>query len=127
MKKASIKKIIFAFFALILALGMPVLNRNLISDKVKVNIPPTYTELWEFMSTQPKGTLLTLPIHTFSGWQYYDWGYQGSGFIWFPLKQPVLDRDSDRWNNLNEEAFRELQYTLYRKDPKKICCHSRKI
>ena len=65
------------------------------------------------MKTQPNETVLTLPLHTFSGWQYYKWGYQGSGFIWFGMKQPVLDRDSDRWSVANEQAFRELQYTLY--------------
>ncbi len=99
-------------FAMII-MGFPLLRGALISPRFKKAIPQSYFDLWKYMKTQPDRALLTLPLHTFSGWQYYSWGYQGSGFIWFGMKQPVLDRDSDRWSIANEEAFRELQYTLY--------------
>ena len=102
---------------LLLFMGLPLLQGQLISPAVRVTIPDHYFDLWRFMNTQPDGTVLTLPLHTFSGWQYYSWGYQGSGFIWFPMRQPVMDRDSDRWNNYNEEAFREMHYALYAKNP----------
>lgn len=101
----------------ILLLGLPALKGNLISPIVRVKIPDTYFDMWDFMRTQPEGTVLALPLHTFSGWQYYDWGYQGSGFIWFPLQQSIMDRDFDRWSSVNEETFRELQYALYAKNP----------
>lgn len=97
-------------------LGFPVFQKNLISDKVRVSIPSDYFDMWSFMRLQPQGTVLSLPLYTFSGWQYYNWGYQGSGFLWFPLTQSLLDRDSDRWNNYNEEAFREIQYAVYSKN-----------
>ena len=101
------------YILLIFAFSFPIFQGHLISDKFKVKIPDQYFQLWNFMKTQPNETVLTLPLHTFSGWQYYKWGYQGSGFVWFGMKQPVLDRDSDRWSVANEQAFRELQYTLY--------------
>lgn len=94
-------------------MGLPMLRGAMISPLFKRAIPQSYFDLWKYMKTQPDRATLTLPLHTFSGWQYYSWGYQGSGFIWFGMKQPVLDRDSDRWSVANEEAFRELQYTLY--------------
>ena len=111
---------IFLLICAVLIYGLPLLRGNLISDKFKVVIPQNYFELWKYMESQPMQPVLTLPLHTFSGWQYYNWttstskqGYQGSGFIWFGMKQPVLDRDSDRWSIANEQSFRELQYTLY--------------
>ena len=101
------------YLLLIITYAFPLFRGHLISDKFKVKVPDQYFQLWNYMKTQPNETVLTLPLHTFSGWQYYKWGYQGSGFIWFGMKQPVLDRDSDRWSIANEQAFRELQYTLY--------------
>lgn len=95
----------------------PVFAGNLISDKVEKQIPEKYFEAWDFMNTQNDGRVLTLPLHSIAGWQYYEWGYQGSGFIWFGIPQQVLDRDSDRWNYHNEQAFREHSYALYARDP----------
>jgi hypothetical protein len=37
------------------------------------------------MKTQEDGAILPLPIYDFAGWQYYQWGYQGAGFILFGL------------------------------------------
>ena len=105
------------FLLAIFTYAFPLLRGNLISDKFKIALPDQYFQLWKYMESQPNKPVLTLPLHTFSGWQYYDWGYQGSGFIWFGMKQPVLDRDSDRWSAANEQAFRELQYTLYSQHP----------
>jgi len=97
--------------------GYPIFKKNLICPKVKTKIPHQYFQFWNFMKKQNDGLVLSLPLHQFSGWQYYDWGYQGSGFIWFGLKQPVLDRDFDRWEVKNEEAFREFFYSLYSNNP----------
>ena len=112
---------IAATISLLLILGLfiftyPITQGNLISDKMKVSIPQEYFDFYKFMDKQPKGLVLTLPMHSFSGWQYYKWGYQGSGFIWFGLKQPVLDRDFDRWSEANEKAYREISHALYSKD-----------
>ncbi len=93
--------------------SLPVFQGHLISDKVRVKIPKEYFALWEYMNRQEDGVALSLPLHNFSGWQFYNWGYQGSGFIWFPLKQPLIDRDSDRWAIPNEQAFREFHYSVY--------------
>jgi len=93
--------------------GYPILTGNLISSKVKINIPSEYFDVWNFMETQDNGRVLGLPLNQSSGWQYYDWEYQGSGFLWFNLKQNLLDRDSDRWSNQNEQSYKEFFNSLY--------------
>ena len=91
----------------------PILTGNLISSKVKINIPSEYFNVWNFMNSQDNGRVLSLPLNQSSGWQYYDWEYQGSGFLWFNLKQNLLDRDSDRWSNQNEQSYKEFFNSLY--------------
>lgn len=96
---------------------LPMFQGKLISNRLKIKIPDEYFSFWKMMKDKPQGTVLTLPLYNFSGWQYYNWGYQGSGFLWFGLKQPVLDRDSDRWSSTNEQAFKEFSYALYSRNP----------
>ena len=91
----------------------PILTGNLISSKVRINIPSEYFDVWNFMNSQDNGRVLSLPLNQSSGWQYYNWEYQGSGFLWFNLKQNLLDRDSDRWNNQNEQSYKEFFNSLY--------------
>ncbi|MEK9178979.1 MAG: hypothetical protein AAB893_00745, partial [Patescibacteria group bacterium] len=71
---------------------------------------------WDFMKTQSVGRVLPLPMHQFTGWTFSKCGYQGAGFLWFGLKQPLLDRDFDRWGVSNEQAYREISYALYTKE-----------
>lgn len=110
------KKTTLIYIPLFIILCFPYFKGDLISSKMKVNIPDKYFEFWDFMKNQENGTILPLPLHNFTGWQYYNWGYQGAGFIWFNLKQPILDRDFDRWAPQNEQSFREFFYSLYGKD-----------
>ncbi|MBI1862642.1 hypothetical protein HYS00_00825, partial [Candidatus Microgenomates bacterium] len=104
-----------ALGALLVFYAFPMFQGGLIGPQFRIKMPSYYAEFWNYMNTQEDGRVLSLPLQTFSGWQYYDWGYQGAGFLWFGLKQPLLDRDSDRWSVANEQAFREFQYSLYAK------------
>jgi len=101
--------IIFALYIYV----KPIFTGNLISKKMLLNIPQEYFSFWDYMKGQKNERVLTLPLHSFSGWQYNNWNYQGAGFIWFGLKQPVLNRDFDRWYPYNEQAYRELSFALY--------------
>jgi len=116
-KKASIKFIkillIIIVSLIFIIFSFPVFKGNLISQKMRINIPNEYFEFWDYMNKKESGTILSLPIYNFPGWEYYNWGYQGSGFIWFGLKQPILNRDFDRWSVSNEQAFREFHYSIY--------------
>lgn len=119
-KIKTLKFIILSSFLLIIALiiyAFPIFQGYLISPKVRINIPNEYFQMWQFMKTQDDGRILSLPLNQSSGWQYYNWGYQGSGFLWFNLKQDLLDRDSDRWNNKNEQSYKEFFNSLYSQNP----------
>lgn len=108
--------VLFSYGAIVIALMfyvLPIFYGGLISQKMKIMIPREYFELWNYMKTQKDGVVLPLPVYSYSGWQYYNFGYQGAGFIWFGLKQPILDRDFDRWNNKNEQAYNEFHNAIY--------------
>ncbi|MFA5894520.1 MAG: hypothetical protein WC851_01975 [Candidatus Shapirobacteria bacterium] len=99
--------------------AFPIFQGQLISPLVRTTIPSSYFSLNKSLSNS-SGRMLTLPLHNPSGWTYNSWGYQGSGFIWFGLPLGVLDRDSDRWELANEEAYREFYTALYTSNPNEI-------
>ncbi len=109
----------FAFTLALLFYTKPFFSGYLIHPQMRVAIPSRYFELFAFFRGVPSDERIAeLPLHTFWGWTYYDWtpehtGYQGAGFLWFGLRQPLLDREFDRWNLANEQAYRELSYALY--------------
>ena len=120
-KNIKIISLIALFFvSLQIYYCFPMFQGYLISPSVRNKIPDQYFQLWDFMSSQDDGRILTLPLNESSGWQYYNWGYQGSGFLWFNLKQNLLDRDSDRWSTQNEESYKEFFYNLYNQNPNKF-------
>lgn len=106
------------FFSTVLSIclviyAFPAFQGNFISPAIRQTIPPEYFNLWQYLQKQPKGRVLTLPLNNPSGWVYYQWGYQGSGLIWFGMPQSVMDRDFDRWSHYNEQAYREFFNSLY--------------
>lgn len=98
----------------------PVFSGYLIAPEMKVKIPDQYFQFWNYMKIQPNGKILALPLFNPSGWAYNSWGYQGSGIIWFGLSQSITDRDSDRWEPVNEESYREISTALYTNDPQNL-------
>ena len=97
--------------------AFPAFTGHLISPSMKVNIPQEYFEAFKWFQGQNENSRIAhFPIHTFWGWVYYDWQYEGAGFIWFGLKQPVLDREFDRWDPHNEDFYWEASYALYSKN-----------
>ncbi len=92
---------------------LPVLETGYISKTMRVKIPQDYFDLFTYLKQNSKKRILSLPLHNFAGWQYNNWGYQGAGFLWFGLDQPLLNREFDRWYPYNEQAYREFSYALY--------------
>lgn len=109
--------IIFSF--LIIVFMKPVFTGKLISSSMKVNIPKSYFQMFDyFREVNPTERIALFPIHTFWGWTYYKWGYEGAGFLWFGLRQPLLNREFDRWMPTNENFYWEVSYAVYSKNPK---------
>jgi hypothetical protein len=102
--------------------SLPAFKGNLINRSMRVDIPDRYFEMFKYFDSQTEyGRVATLPIHTFWGWVSHSWdskgtGYQGAGFLWFGIKQPLIDREFDRWNIANEQPYRELSTAVYSED-----------
>lgn len=107
----------------IFILNIPAFQGNFISSTMRVHIPSEYNRLFVWSQEQNDGRILQLPLHSLYGWIYYNWHtpqgaqlYQGAGFTWFGLKQPLLNREFDRWYPYNEENYRELAYAVNSKN-----------
>ena len=110
-------------FALLVIYMLPAFSGNLISPYMRIKIPKEYFSLFKWFNEQPNtGRIANLPIHSPWGWEYYDWyngknpSFQGAGFLWFGIKQPMLNRDFDRWSPYNEQYYREMSEAIYSQD-----------
>jgi hypothetical protein len=103
----------------LVALGFlfaPAFGGNFIYSQLRVAIPDSYFELFAYMRTAPGGRVAILPQPDFWSWKHYRFGYRGSGFIWYGMRQPVMDRAFDPWSAPNENYYWQLSLALYRKD-----------
>lgn len=97
--------------------GYPLLSGSMFYAPMRSAIPQEYMDLFSYLKSAPHGRIANLPQPTFWGWSYYRWGYTGSGFLWYGIKQPILDRAFDVWSSANENYYWQLSLALYRKDP----------
>lgn len=107
----SIQLVLFPLLFLIYM--WPAFTGDFISKKIQVVIPQEYFDMFDWFDNEPDGRVATFPVNSFWGWVYYKWGFQGAQFISFGIKQPIMDRDYDRWNQDNEEYFRQISYAVY--------------
>ncbi|MDO8270151.1 MAG: hypothetical protein Q7T54_05795 [Candidatus Levybacteria bacterium] len=114
---------IVALFALslIIIISFPAFKGNLFYSKEQIKLPREYIHTFEFFKKQnPNQRIANFPQHTFWGWNFYSWGYGGSGFLWYGIKQPILDRAFDVWSDELENYYYELSQSLYAKNPEKV-------
>ncbi len=104
-------------FTLVFGLAIftaPAFSGNLISPNMRRTIPDEYFQLFKyFKSEDPSGRIANFPQHTFWGWSFYDWGYRGSGFLWYGIRQPILDRAFDVWEKSSENYYDQITSALY--------------
>jgi hypothetical protein len=85
---------------------------------MRQKIPNSYFQLFDFFKNQdPTSRIANLPQGSFWGWTNYRWGVTGSGFLWYGIEQPILDRAFDAWNLKNEQYYWELTTALQKQDP----------
>ncbi len=117
-------KVVGKIFSFLIAIGFvgvlvyynrPMFEGQLISPLMRTKLPNEYIQLFDYFSDK-KGRIAKLPMPTLWGWEYHNWGYEGSGFIPFSLNNPTLDRDFDRWSSYNESFYNQASYYLYKKD-----------
>ncbi len=106
---------ILIFF--LLSFSFPVFQGKLINPNLRIKIPQEYFQLFRFFKQQPKNTrIANFPQQTYWGWNKYQWDYSGSGFLWYGIEQPLLDRAFDPWSDKNENYYWEISYALYSKN-----------
>ena len=112
-----------ASILLIFIYMLPAFAGNYITNLMKVDIPQDYLRLFSYVKNQNKqGKIASFPVSSPWGWAYYDFKngqhsiFQGAGFLYFGLSNPLLDRDFDRWNMDNENYYREISYAVYKND-----------
>lgn len=116
MIKGKLTSAIVALIVVGCSIGIvwPVFSTGLIFDKMKVDTPNEYSTLFEYLAEQPKTVRMTyLPTQSMWSWKYQDWGYRGSGFLWYGIEQPILDRAFDVWSPYNEGFYDEFSNALY--------------
>lgn len=112
--------------AFTLSLGLfifcaPVFSGNLIYPALRQNIPSEYFQVFEFFKSEsPSTRIANFPQYTFWGWNFYNWGYRGSGFLWYGIHQPILDRAFDVWENSGEKYYEEISPAIYSEDKEKF-------
>ncbi len=102
----------------------PSFQGHFINDRLQTQIPEQYQELFNYLKTQDQSLrILPLPQTNHAGWEYYDWqflgtdnGYQGMGFYFFGMPQPVLHRDTDRWIETSDFFYHQLKFALDSQD-----------
>lgn len=99
------------------AMNYPVFTGNFTSPLLRLTIPQEYFDLISYMKTQdPNQRIAMLPTHTFWNWHYRTWGHRGSGFLWYGLAQPTLERAFDPWSLQNEQEYNEMASSLNTQD-----------
>lgn len=95
----------------------PVFEGKLISDRVRINIPNTYFETFDWFNNESNGGRIGyFPAFDKWGWNYHNWGYGGSGFIWYGIENPILDRAFNVWSPINENYYNQVTKAILDND-----------
>ncbi|MFH0937299.1 MAG: hypothetical protein V1808_03315 [Candidatus Daviesbacteria bacterium] len=102
-------------------ISLPAWSGNFFFSSLRLKLPGEYLQVFKYMQGQiPNGRVALLPQPSFWSWKQYQWGYSGSGFLWYGLPQPTLDRAFDPWSIENENYYWELSNALYAKDSSQL-------
>ncbi|MCX6792090.1 MAG: hypothetical protein NT149_03580 [Candidatus Gottesmanbacteria bacterium] len=111
----------FGLGVCIIGQAIPAFRGNFLYPNVRLHIPAEYQQLFTRMATvDPSGRTAYLPQPDFWSWKQYRFGYRGSGFVWYGLAQPLMDRAFDPWSAFNENYYWELSRALYSKDARAL-------
>lgn len=99
---------------LIFIYSSPSFQGLFIYPQMRQSLPSEYLQLFDYFKKQDASTrIANMPQHTFWGWYQTDWGYRGSGFIWYGIEQPILDRAFDVWSKPSQDYYFEIRHAIY--------------
>lgn len=100
----------------LLYFALPSFTGNFLYKHATLKIPTAYTDLFSYLKKQnTKGRIANMPQGWNWGWSVYKWGYSGSGFLWYGIEQPIMDRSFDVWGSQNENYYWEVRYAIFSK------------
>lgn len=109
------------FSVLLIVYALPSFRGNFLYKNIKLTIPQDYFSLFSYMKERPADErIMNLSQGWNWGWTLYNWGYTGSGFLWYGIQQPILDRAFDVWSPYNENYYWEIERALFSKDFQKV-------
>lgn len=95
----------------------PIFTGHLFYSREQPILPSDYTQLFSFFQRQnPATRIANFPQTNYWSWNDYTWQYGGSGFIWYGIPQPILDRAFDPWSAKNENYYWEVSHALLAQD-----------
>ncbi|MDO8497527.1 MAG: hypothetical protein Q7S61_03205 [bacterium] len=101
--------------------ALPAFQGYFFSNEMKVKIPKEYFQVMDYFKTVDKNKRIAmLPDYTFWGWFFHKWGYNGSGFIWYGIEQPIVSRTFDVWSDKSESYFWEIKTATEAEDTAKF-------
>ncbi len=104
---------------LIIVFTFPIFRGYLLYDFVKLKIPQEYFDTISFFNQQDHDTrVANFPQFTYWGWNQFLWGDRGSGFIWYGIPQPILDRAFDGYSGYDENYYWEISQAIYSNNSK---------
>lgn len=107
--------VVSALFITIYA--FPAFKGHFFSSEMKVKIPRDYFALFTYMEKQNKQKRIgLLPEYTFWSWFFHRFGYNGSGFLWYGIEQPIVSRTFDVWSDKSEGYFWEMKQAIESED-----------
>ncbi|HEX7542657.1 MAG TPA: hypothetical protein VF385_01070, partial [Patescibacteria group bacterium] len=111
----------FILVFLILLYSLPSFQGYFFSPEMKVKIPDDYQSVINYFKNVDKNSRIALsPDYTFWGWFFNKWGYNGSGFLWYGIEQPIVSRTFDVWSKTSESYFWEAKTAFESEDTQKI-------
>ncbi len=113
----NLKKVSPYIIVLIFLYSLPAFQGYFFSPEMKVTIPNDYSQVMNYFKTAEKNKRIALlPDYTFWGWFFNKWGYNGSGFLWYGIEQPIVSRTFDVWSSKSESYFWEEKQALEAED-----------
>lgn len=102
---------------LMLGISIPAFKGHYLIKDMRVSYPKDYAKVIEYFSNQdPNQRIALMPDYTFWGWFFHTWGYNGSGFLWYGIEQPIISRTFDVWSKESEDYFWQIKSALEAED-----------
>lgn len=98
-------------------ISYPAFDGYFYPKQLQTSLPNSYIHALEFFKNAEKNKRIALlPDYTYWGWYFNDWGYNGSGFLWYGIEQPIISRTFDVWSRESENYYWEIKQAIESED-----------